>query len=71
MIKFYTVAPAYGVSLWDLLQHTILAPESIRRVLVGEGIFEMIRHLAELKMVNVRYSLENFVKEDHLEIQEK
>lgn len=36
-----------------------------------EGIFEMIRHLTEIKMVNVKCSLENFVKEDHLEIQEK
>jgi len=31
--KFYTVVPAYGSLLWDLLQHTILAPEIIRWVL--------------------------------------
>jgi len=38
---------------------------------LGEGVFEMIRHLAEIKTVNVRCLLENFVKEDHLERQEK
>jgi len=35
---------------------------------LGEEIFELIRHLAEIKLVNVRCSRENFVKEDHLEI---
>jgi hypothetical protein len=38
---------------------------------LGEGAFEMIRHLAEIKTVNVRCLLENFVKEDHLERQEE
>jgi hypothetical protein len=28
---------------------------------LGEGVFEMIRHLAEIKTVNVRCLLENFV----------